>query len=218
VCLVGAVSRGRPVPVPPGRGYSGEVEYGSAIGGSERSRHGLGTAVLAFLRTPRMAWAILVAAPLPIAVALIFTARPVYPPDACFYGAPAASVAATDHYLALMSPLAAFAMVAVALAALPIRGRWRVLAPATAIWAIVTLFAPGVAHPVMVYGGNVAVFGALLALVVLVLFAVIAKESSWIRAIGWFEFALLLPLLLGVAGLIAQPGCYSGDPPAPIPQ
>jgi hypothetical protein len=174
--------------------------------------------VLAFLRAPLVAWTILAAAPLPIAVALIFTARPVYPPDACFYGAPAASVAATDNYLALMSPLAAFPMVAVALAALPVRGRWRLLAPVTAIWAVLTLFAPDVAHPVMVYGGNVAVFGALLALVVLVLFAVMAKESSWTRAIGWFEFALLLPLLLGVAGLIAQPACYNGDPPAPIPR
>ncbi len=156
------------------------------------------------------------AALVPIGAALIFTARPVYPPDACFYGAPAASVAATDRYLALMSPLAAFAMVAVALVALPIRGRWRALAPVVAVWAVVTLFAPDAAHPVMVYGGNVAVFGALLALVVLVLVVVSAKETSWIRAIGWVEFALLLPLLLGVAGLIAQPGCYSGNPPAPI--
>ena len=192
------------------------MEYGSAIGGAERSRRGPGAAALAFLRAPRVAWTVMAAAPLPIALALIFTARPVYPPDACFYGAPAASVAATDHYLALMSPLAAFAMVAVALVALPIRGRWRLLIPAVAIWAVVTLVAPDVAHPVMVYGGNVAVFGALLALVVLVLIAVVAKETSWVRAMGWFEFALLLPLLLGVAGLIAQPGCYNGDPPAPI--
>ena len=156
------------------------------------------------------------AALVPIGAALIFTARPVYPPDACFYGAPAASIEATDRYLALMSPLAAFAMVAVALVALPIRGRWRFLVPVVAIWAVVTLFVPDAAHPVMVYGGNVAVFGALLALVVLVLLVVAAKETSWIRAFGWFEFALVLPLLLGVAGLIAQPGCYNGDPPAPI--
>ena len=194
------------------------MESGSAIGEAERSHQGAGASVLAFLRAPRVAWTVMAVAPLPISLALIFTARPVYPPDACFYGAPAASVAATDHYLALMSPLAAFAMVAVSLAALPIRGRWRLLAPAVTIWAVVTLFAPGAAHPVMVYGGNVAVFGALLALVVLVLIAVVAKETSWIRAIGWFEFALLLPLLLGVAGLLAQPGCYNGDPPAPIPQ
>ena len=171
---------------------------------------------LAFLRAPRVAWPVMAAALVPIGAALIFTARPVYPPDACFYGAPAASVAATDHYLALMSPLAAFAMVAVALVALPIRGRWRLLAPAVAVWAVITLFVPDAAHPVMVYGGNVAVFGALLALVVLVLVIVVAKETSWIHAIGWFEFAAVLPLLLGVAGLIAQPGCYTGDPPAPI--
>jgi hypothetical protein len=43
-----------------------------------------------------------------------------------------------------------------------------------------------------------------------------SKESSWINAVGWFEFALLLPLLLGIAGLLAQPGCYNGDPPATI--
>ena len=192
------------------------MQQGSAIGGAELPGHGPGAAVLAFLRAPRVAWPVLALAPVPIGLALIFTARPVYPDDACFYGAAAASVAASDSYLALMSPLAAFAMVAVAVVALPIRGRWRLLAPATAIWAVVTLFAPEVAHPVMVYGGNVAVFGALLALIVLVLVAVVAKETSWINAVGWFEFALLLPLLLGVAGLLAQPGCYNGDPPAPI--
>ena len=193
------------------------MQDGSAIGGAQRPGHALGSAVLSFLRAPRLAWAVMAVAPLPIAVALIFTARPVYPPDACFYGAPQASIDATGSYLGLMSPLAAFAMVAVALVALPSRGWWRLLTPVTAVWAVVTLFAPDVAHPVMVWGGNVAVFGALLALVVLVLVAVVAKETSWIRAIGWFEFALLLPVLLGVAGLIAQPGCYNGDPPAPIP-
>ena len=188
----------------------------SATGGVERPGHGFGAAALAFLRAPRIAWPVMALAPVPIGLALIFTARPFYPADACFYGAPAASVAATDHYLAVMSPLAAFAMVMVAVVALPIRGRWRVLAPVTAVWATATLFAPDVAHPVMVYGGNVAVFGALLALVVLVMLAVVAKETSWLTAVGWFEFALLLPLLLGVAGLLAQPGCYNGDPPAPI--
>jgi hypothetical protein len=167
-------------------------------------------------RDPRVVWPLIAVAPLPVAVALAVTARPEYPEDACFYGAPQASIDATDHYLAVMSPLAAFGMVVVALAALPTRGWWRLLAPVTAVWALVTLFAPDVAHPVMVYGGNVAVFGALLALVVLVLVAVVAKETSWIRAIGWFEFALLLPLLLGIAGLIAQPSCFAGDPPAPV--
>ena len=46
---------------------------------------------LAFLRTPWVAWTVMAAALVPIGAALIFTARPVYPPDACFYGAPAAS-------------------------------------------------------------------------------------------------------------------------------
>jgi hypothetical protein len=45
---------------------------------------------------------------------------------------------------------------------------------------------------------------------------VVAKEAGWIRAIGWFEFLFLLPILLGIAGLLAQPACYAGDPPAPI--
>ena len=42
------------------------------------------------------------------------------------------------------------------------------------------------------------------------------RESSWVRAIGWFHFLYLLPVLLGLAGLLAQPACYTGDPPAPI--
>lgn len=63
-----------------------------------------------------------------------------------------------------------------------------------------------------------AVFGTFLLLGVLVLVGVVAKEAGWIRAIGWFEFLFLLPILLGVAGLLAQPACYAGDPPAPIPQ
>jgi hypothetical protein len=163
-----------------------------------------------------VAWPVRAAAPLPLAVALAVTARPVYPPNACFYGAPQASVDATDRYLALMSPLALFAMAVVALVALPVRGYWRLLAPAVAVWAVVSLVAPDVARPVMVLGGNVAVFGALLALAVLVILAVVAEETSWLMAIGWFEFLIVLPILLGVAGLIAQPGCYNGDPPAPI--
>jgi hypothetical protein len=50
-------------------------------------------------RDPRVVWTVLALAPLPIAVALAVTARPVYPEDACFYGAPQASIDATDHYL-----------------------------------------------------------------------------------------------------------------------
>jgi len=53
-------------------------------------------------------------------------------------------------------------------------------------------------------------------LAVVVIVAVAGSEASWVRAIGWFEFLFLLPLLLGIAGLLAQAACYTGDPPAPI--
>ena len=49
----------------------------------------------------------LVLAPVPVVVALIVTAKPVYPGDACFYGAPPDAVRWTDDYLGLMVPLAA---------------------------------------------------------------------------------------------------------------
>jgi hypothetical protein len=39
-----------------------------------------------------------------------------------------------------------------------------------------------------------------------------------VRAIGWFDFLFVLPIPLGIAGQIAQPACYTGDPPAPIPR
>ena len=171
---------------------------------------------LSRVRDPRAVWPILVAAPIPIAVALSLTGRPSYPDDACFYGAPESSLQATDDYLALMTPLAMFAMAAVALVALPTRGRWRLLAPAVMLWAVLALVWNDAARPVMVFGGNVAIFGALLLLAVMVMVALAGRESSWIRAIGWFEFLFLLPLLLGIAGLLAQPACYNGDPPAPI--
>jgi hypothetical protein len=173
-------------------------------------------AALSRLRASRAVWPFLVAAPVPIAVALIGTARPFYPEDACFYGAPRASLQATDDYLGLMTPLAMFAMAVVAFVALPTRGRWRALAPIVAAWAILALFWGDAARPVIVFGGNVAVFGALLLLAVVVIVAVAGSEASWVRAIGWFEFLFLLPLLLGIAGLLAQPACYTGDPPAPI--
>jgi hypothetical protein len=41
-------------------------------------------AALSRLRASRAVWPFLVAAPVPIAVALIGTARPFYPEDACF--------------------------------------------------------------------------------------------------------------------------------------
>ena len=172
--------------------------------------------VLSRVRDSRVAAAVLLVAPIPISVALILTARPVYPDDACYYGAPQASIDATDHYLGLMAPLAMFAMAAVAITALPIRGRWRVLAPLITAWALASLVSRNAAQPLVVFGGNIAIFGALLTLAILVIVAVAGKESSWIRSIGWFEFVFVLPLLLGIAGLLAQPGCYNGDPPAPL--
>lgn len=175
-------------------------------------------ALLARLRKSPLVWLLMVVAPLPISIALIVTARPVYPENACYYGAPASSEQATDDYLALMTPLAMFAMALVAFVALPNRGRWVVLAPAVTVWAAATLIWPEAGHLVAVIGGNVAVFGSLLALVILVIVVIAGHESSWVRALGWFEFAFLLPMLLGVASLIAQPGCYSGDPVAPMPQ
>jgi hypothetical protein len=168
------------------------------------------------LRSPRVAAAVLIAAPIPVAVALALTARPVYPDDACFYGAPQASIDATDHYLGLMAPLAMFGMAAVAVTALPIRGRWRILAPLITAWALAALVSRNAAQPLVVFGGNIAIFGALLTLVIVVIVVVAGKESSWIRSIGWFEFVFVLPLLLGIAGLLAQPACYNGDPPAPL--
>jgi hypothetical protein len=53
-------------------------------------------AALPRVRAPWAAWPVLVLAPIPIAVALVLTARPVYPEDACFYGAPQSSIDATD--------------------------------------------------------------------------------------------------------------------------
>jgi hypothetical protein len=177
-----------------------------------------GRTALARLRESGAVWVVLAVAPVPIAVALVLTARPVYPPDACFYGAPASSIRATDDYLSVMTPLGMFAMAAVAIVALPARGRWRLLAPAVTVWAAVTLFREDAGRPVMVFGGNVVVFGGLLLLAVVVIVVLAGRESSWVRAIGWFEFLFLLPLLLGIAGLLAQPACYNGDPPAPVPR
>jgi hypothetical protein len=172
--------------------------------------------LLARVRRPRVALPLLVAVPLPIAVALVLTSRPVYPGDACYYGAPRASLRATDHYLALMTPLAMFGLVAVALLALPIRGRWKLLVGAAAAWAVVALVWTDAARPVMVYGANMAVFGVFLGVPLLAIVGVAGRESSWVRAIGWFEFLYLLPLLLGLAGLLAQPRCFAGNPPAPL--
>jgi hypothetical protein len=172
----------------------------------------------ALLRRPWVASVVLAVAPLPVTVALAVTARPDYPEDACYYGAPQSSIDATDHYVGLMTPLALFAMALVAVVALPNKSYWRLVAPAAIVLAVLSLFWSDAGRPVVIVGANVAVFGTFLALGVLVLVAVAAKEVGWIRAIGWFEFLFLLPILLGVAGLLAQPACYAGDPPAAIPR
>ena len=171
-----------------------------------------------FLRGPYVAWAVLFAAPIPISVALAVTGRPFYPDDSCAYGAPQSSLLATDHYLALMTPLGMFAIAAVAACALPATGRWRVIAPIAAAWALAALLWTDAAHPVLVLGANLTVFGLFLGVPIIVIACVAGHEYSWVRAVGWFEFLFLLPLLLGLAGLLAQPSCYAGDPPAPIPR
>jgi hypothetical protein len=168
------------------------------------------------LRRPSVALPILVAAPIPIATALVLTGRPRYPEDACYYGAPQSSLDATDAYLRLMTPLGMLGLAVVAIVALPMQGRWRVVAPAITVWAIVAVWWADAARPWMVVGANEAVFGLFLGVPILVIVGVAGRETSWIRAIGWFEFLFLLPLFLGLAGLLAQPGCYTGDPPAPI--
>ena len=76
---------------------------------------------LSRLRGPRVALPLLFVLPVPITVALAVTGRPAYPDDACFYGAPRASLLATDHYLALMTPLGMVALAVVAVVALPKR-------------------------------------------------------------------------------------------------
>ena len=168
------------------------------------------------VREGRVALPLLVMAPVPIAVVLAVTARPAYPADACFYGAPRSSLLATDAYLALMTPLAMFALAVVAVVALPIRGRWRIVAPGILVWAVAALASPDLARPVIVYGGNLLVFGWIFVVPLIVIVVVAARESSWVRAIGWFELLVLLPILIGLAGVLAQPKCFAGDPPAPL--
>ena len=170
------------------------------------------------MRESRLALPLLVALPVPITVALAVTGRPVYPEDACYYGAPRASLLATDHYLGLMTPLGMFAIAAAAAVGLPVRGRWRIVAPALFVWAVVSLIWTDAAHAVLVYGAYVTIFGLFLAVPIMVFVGVAGREASWVRAIGWFEVLYLLPVLLGLAGLLAQPKCFAGNPPAPIPR
>jgi hypothetical protein len=196
-------------------GLGPEVERGMQ---SETDRHANRHRGLSRLRESRVALPLLIALPMPITVALGVTARPVYPEDACYYGAPRSSLLATDHYLGLMTPLAMFGLAAVAALALPMHGRWRIVAPVATAWAAVGLLWTDAARPVMAYGAHAAVFGLFLAVPILVIVAVAGREASWVRAIGWFEFLYLLPLLLGLAGILAQPRCFAGNPPAPIPR
>src|SRR5688500_10231856 len=110
------------------------------------------TRALPNLRSPAVVLPVVAAAPPPSAAALLLTGRPAYPADACFYGAPPSSLLATDDYLGLMTPLAMAALASVAALALPARGRWRLLAPAVATWALAALLVTDAARPVMVYG------------------------------------------------------------------
>jgi hypothetical protein len=174
--------------------------------------------LLSRLRSSYLALPVLIAAPVPIAVALLVTARPYYPPDSCAYGAPRSSLLATDHYLATMTPLGMVALAAVAAIGLPIKGRWGLIAPIAAAWAVAALLWTDAAHPLVVFGAHLTVFGLFLGVPIIVIAGVAGHEYGWVRAIGWFELLFLLPLLLGVAGLLAQPSCYAGDPPAPIPR
>jgi hypothetical protein len=185
---------------------------------SEARRSGGWRSVPARVRRQRVALPLLIAAPVPLAVALLVTGRPDYPEDACYYGAPRSSLQATDDYLALMTPLGMFALALVTAVGLPMRGRWRLVAPALAVWAVASLVSPDTARPVLVVGAYLALFGLFLGVPVLVIVVVAGRESSWVRAIAWFELLFLLPLLLGLGGLLAQPKCFAGDPPAPITQ
>ena len=55
--------------------------------------------------------------------------------------------------------------------------------------------------------GLVGLFGIFLTPPLLVVVAAAAKQSSWLRAIAWFEALYLLPVLLGLSKILAQPPC-----------
>ena len=155
----------------------------------------------------------LVAAPLPVIAALIVTAKPVYPGDACFYGAPADAVRWTDDYLGLMVPLAAFGLAAAASVVASFRlDNWRPLALALFGWAALTVIWQPASHPIMYPYGLVGLFGIFFTPPLLVVVAAFAKQSGWMRAIAWFEALYLLPVLLGLAKILAQPPCIPKCP------
>ena len=156
----------------------------------------------------RLAWTAVLLAPLPLAVALIFTAKPVYHPDACFYGSSAADREWTDDYLRLMAPLGMFGWAAAStVVAWSRRWHWRAVAGVVFAWAALTLVWREAAHPLMYPGGLVALFGIFLTPPVLVVVAVAARQTTWLRALAWFEVLYLLPVLLGLAKVLAQPPC-----------
>ena len=162
-------------------------------------------------RARLLAWTAVVAAPLPLLVALVVTAKPVYSPDACFYGATATDAAWTDRYLGLMVPLACFGLAAAAAVAAWMRWRrhWHLIAAGLLAWAALTLLWQPASHPVMYPYGIVALFGIFLTPPALAVAAVWAKQSSWLKAVAWFETLYLVPVLLGLAKILAQPACMS---------
>jgi hypothetical protein len=163
-------------------------------------------------RGKAIAWTALAVAPVPIVVALIVTAKPVYPPDACFYGASRAALDLTDRYLDLMVPLGMFALAATAGVVCWFRlKRWRPVAAAMLAWAASTLVWRQAADPIVYPGGTVALFGIFLTPPALAVMAAAAVQTSWLRAIAWFQTLYLLPVLLGLAKILAQPACYPAE-------
>ena len=170
------------------------------------------TGVLSAFRRARVAIPLLIAVPVPLAAALVLTGQaPVYPEDACYYGAPRASLAATEEYLGLMTALAMSGLAVIAWVALPMRGRWRFLAPAVTVWAVASLFAADAARAVVVFGGNMVVFGLILAIPFVVIMVLGGREYSWTRAIGWFEFLFRSRCSSGWRGCWPSPAITRGD-------
>jgi hypothetical protein len=160
------------------------------------------------VRSAPLAWLALLAAPVPIIVALIVTAKPVYPGDACFYGAPASAEAWTGRYLDLMVPLAAFGLAAAGSVVCWQRMRtWKPAAAALFAWAALTIVWQQASHPVMYPYGLAGLFAIFFTPPLLVVVGAAAKQSGWLRAIAWFETLWLLPVLLGVSKILAQPPC-----------
>jgi hypothetical protein len=160
------------------------------------------------MRSNHLAWTALIVAPIPVIVALIVTAKPVYPGDACFYGASADAARWTDDYLDLMVPLATFGIAAAASVVAWFRlAQWRWVATGLFAWAALTVVWQQASHPIMYPYGLAGIFGIFLTPPLLALVWAGAKQSSWLRAIAWFEAIYLLPMLLGLSKILAQPPC-----------